>query len=138
MAGMRCIHYLRQKLGAQLVVWPFDNLRQCWPDVRLVLVEIFPSYYFYRAGMVPARQAAAQADFLNQALAFYNSAGVATQFIAKGLDADEADAIIAAAALRHFAQRARRKMFELPDSIALIARQEGWIFGVDPTHAYSL
>ena len=138
MAGMRCIHYLRQKLGGQLVVWPFDDLRQCWPGVRLVLVEIFPSYYFYRAGMVPAKQAAAQADFLNQALVFYNSAGVAEQFIAKGLDADEADAIIAAAALRHFAQRASKTMFELPDSIALIARQEGWIFGVDPTHAHSL
>ena len=137
MAGMRCIHYLRQKLGEQLVVWPFDDPRQCWSGVRLVLVEIFPSYYFYRAGMVPTKQAAAQADFLNQALVFYNSAGVAAQFIAKGVDADEADAIIAAAALRYFAQCKSKTMFELPDSVALIARLEGWIFGVDPTHAHS-
>ena len=84
MAGMRFIHHLRERLGTQLAVWPFDDLRQCWPGVRLVLVEIFPSYYFYRAGMVPVKQAAAQADFLNEALGFYNSAGVAAQFIAKG------------------------------------------------------
>ena len=137
MAGMRFIYHLRERLGTQLAVWPFDDLRQCWPSVRLVLVEIFPSYYFYRAGMVPVKQAAAQADFLNQALGFYNSAGVAAQFIAKGADADEADAIIAAAALRHFAQCTSKTMFDLPRSIELTARQEGWIFGVDPIHAQS-
>ena len=136
-AGMRCIHHLRQKLGAQLVVWPFDDLRQCWPGVRLVLVEIFPSYYFYRAGMVPAKQAAAQAGFLNAALEVYNSAGVSPQFCAKGADADEADAIIAAAALRHYAQLKNKPMFYLPDPISVVARQEGWIFGVDPIYAQS-
>ena len=87
--------------------------------------------------MVPVKQAAAQADFLNQALGFYNSASVAAQFIAKGADADEADAIIAAAALRYFAQRTSKTMFDLPGSIELTARQEGWIFGVDPIHVQS-
>ena len=135
MAGMRCIHYLRETLGAQLMIWPFDNLGQCWPYVKLVLVEIFPSYYFHLAGMVPAKQAAAQAGFLNAALDFYNSAGVPPQFIAKGTDADEADAIIAAAALRYFAQQATKTMFCLPAPISVIARKEGWIFGVDPIHA---
>ena len=135
MSGMRCIHYLRRKLGTQIAVWPFDDLRQCWSDVRLVLVEIFPSYYFYRAGMVPAKKAASQAGFLNAALRFYNSAGVSPQFTAKGSDADEADAIIAAAALRHFALQTTGAIFDLPDSIRVTARQEGWIFGVDPIHA---
>ena len=135
MAGMRCIHYLRETLGAQLAIWPFDNLCQCWPYVKLVLVEIFPSYYFHLAGMVPAKQAAAQAGFLNAALDFYNSAGVPPQFIAKGTDADEADAIIAAAALRYFAQQATKTMFCLPAPISVTARKEGWIFGVDPIHA---
>ena len=138
MAGMRFIHHLRKRLGTQLAVWPFDDLCQCWPSVRLVLVEIFPSYYFYQAGMVPVKQAAAQADFLNVALGFYNSAGVPSQFIAKGADADEADAIIAAAALRHFAQQTTNTMFDLPGPIGLVAGQEGWIFGVDSVHAHSL
>ena len=138
MAGMRFIHHLRERLGTQLAVWPFEDFRQHWPSVRLVLVEIFPSYYFYHAGMVPEKQAAAQADFLNRALGFYNSSGVAAQFIAKGADADEADAIIAAAALRYFVQRKSKAMFELPGSIELTARQEGWIFGVDPISADKL
>ncbi|MEC8109707.1 MAG: hypothetical protein VX106_04755 [Pseudomonadota bacterium] len=137
MAGMRCIHYLRQKLGAQLAVWPFDELRRRWPGVKLVLVEIFPSYYFYRVGMVPAKQAAAQADFLNTALEFYDSAGVPPLFLAKGTDADEADAIIASAALRYFAQQTTKTAFDLPDPVGLIARQEGWIFGVDPIYSSS-
>ena len=135
MAGMRCIHHLRQKLGTQLAVWPFDDLRKCWPGVRLVLVEIFPSYYFHRAGVAPLKQAAAQADFLNTALGFYDSAGVPTHFVAKGTDADEADAIIAAAALRYFAQQTNKKMFDLPDSIRLSAQREGWIFGVEAIYA---
>ena len=135
MAGMRCIHYLRRKLGAQLAVWPFDDLRQCWPGVRLVLAEIFPSYYFYRAGMVPAKQSAAHAGFLNASLEFYNSAGVPPKFVAKGADADEADAIISAAALRHFAQQTNKTTFLLPEPMDLIAQKEGWIFGVDPIHA---
>jgi len=137
MAGMRCIHHLRQTLGAQLVIWPFDDLRQCWPSVRLVLVEIFPSYYFHLVGMVPKKQAAAKAGFLNLALGFYKSAGVPPQFIAKGPDADEADAIIAAATLRYFAQQTTKTMFDLPDPVGIVARQEGWIFGVDPIHAPS-
>ena len=57
------------------------------------------------------------------------------QFVAKGTDADEADAIIAAAALRYFAQQTTKTMFDLPDPIRLIARQEGWIFGVEPVYA---
>ena len=85
--------------------------------------------------MVPAKKAAAQADFLNTALTFYDSAGVSTQFVAKGPDADEADAIIAAAALRYFAQQTTKKMFDLPDSIRLSAQREGWIFGVEPIYA---
>ena len=83
---------------------------------------------------MPAKQAAAQADFLNTALGFYDSAGVPPQFVAKGKDADEADAIIAAAALRYFAQQTTKTMFVLPDPIRIIARQEGWIFGVEPIH----
>jgi hypothetical protein len=134
MAGMRFIHHLRQQLGVQLAVWPFDDPRQCWPSARLVLVEIFPSFYFYRAGIAPVKKANAQADFLNRALGFYNSAGVPKQFIPKGADADEADAIIAAAALRHFAQDTSQTMFDLQGPTEFAARREGWIFGVDPSH----
>ena len=44
-----------------------------------------------------------------------------------GNDADEADAIIAAAALRYFSIASG---FTLPAAGMAIARREGWIFGV--------
>ena len=140
MAGMRLLHHLRLTLGDRLAIWPFDDFRSRLDTVRLVLVEIFPSYYFYRVGMSPAKCAAAQADFLSKALGFYDSDGVDPQFVAKGADADEADAIIAAAALRYFARPATsslQTMFDLPDAISSTTRQEGWIFGVDPRNAPS-
>lgn len=135
MAGMRLLHYLRQKLGDQLAIWPFDDLKQRLGKVKLVLVEIFPSYYFYRVGMSPVKQAAAQAEFLTNALRFYDSDGVDPNFVSQGADADEADAIISAAALRYFSRQKTSQlqtMFDLSESIAVTARKEGWIFGVQP------
>ena len=67
LAGMRLLHQLKRQLGARLSVWPFDAIVA--GQTNLVLVEIFPSFYFYRLGMVPAKKAAADPAFLNQALA---------------------------------------------------------------------
>ena len=125
LAGMRMLHRLKQHLGARLSVWPFDAIIA--GQTNLVLVEIFPSFYFYRLGMVPAKKAAADPAFLNQALASYGSDGVPTDFRAMGRDADEADAIIAAAALRHFSTASN---FCLSPDINVAAQQEGWIYGV--------
>ena len=94
LAGMRLLHRLRQRLGRRLSVWPFDDIIAGVTD--MVLVEIFPSFYFYRLGMVPAKKAAADPAFLGRALAQYDSKAVPADFIANGNDADEADAIIAA------------------------------------------
>ena len=125
LAGMRMLHQLKQHLGARLSVWPFDAIIA--GQTNLVLVEIFPSFYFYRLGMVPAKKAAADPAFLNQALASYGSDGVPNDFRAMGHDADEADAIIAAAALRHFSTASS---FCLSPDINVAAQQEGWIYGV--------
>lgn len=125
LAGMRMLHQLKQHLGARLSVWPFDAIIA--GQTNLVLVEIFPSFYFYRLGMVPAKKAASDPAFLNQALASYGSDGVPTDFRAMGHDADEADAIIAAAALRHFSTASN---FCLSPDINVVAQQEGWIYGV--------
>ena len=125
LAGMRLLYHLTQRLADRLAVWPFDPIVP--GHTKLILVEIFPSFYFYRLGMVPARQAAANVAFLNRALAAYESAGMASDFVPEGKDADEADAIIAAAALRYFACA---NGFALPSSQEPATRHEGWIFGV--------
>ena len=125
LAGMRLLYHLKQHLGERLSIWPFDDIVDGKAD--LVLVEIFPSLYFYRLGMVSAKKAAANPAFLNRALAAYNSKGVKAGFTPMGNDADEADAIIAAAALRYFSIASG---FTLPAASMAIARREGWIFGV--------
>ena len=125
LAGMRLLHQLKQQLGAGLSVWPFDAIVA--GQTNLVLVEVFPSFYFYRLGMVPAKKAAADPVFLNQALKGYGSDGVPADFQAMGHDADEADAIIAAAALRHFSTASS---FHLSADIKVVAQREGWIYGV--------
>ena len=125
MAGMRLIHALKAALGARLAVWPFDPVTPGrLPRLAMVLVEIFPSYYFHLAGMNPAKNAAADPVFMSAALAGYDSGGVGPDFAPRGSDADEADAIISAAALRWFA--GRQGCWDAPDAAAV----EGWIFGV--------
>jgi hypothetical protein len=123
MAGMRLIHALRAALGPRLAVWPFDEVTPA-DGLAMVLVEIFPSYYFHRAGFNPARNAAADPAFMNGALAAYDSRGVGQDFVPRGADADEADAIISAAALRWFA--GKDGAWAAPPAAGL----EGWIFGV--------
>ena len=125
MAGMRLIHALKAALGPRLAVWPFDRVAtDAASQPAMVLVEIFPSYYFHRVGMNPAKKAAADPAFMSAALACYDSAGVGPEFVPRGSDADEADAIISAAALRWFA--AQPGGWDAPEAAAL----EGWIFGV--------
>ena len=124
LAGMRLLPAKTAIWGAAFG-WPFDAIVA--GQTNLVLVEIFPSFYFYRLGMVPAKKAAANPAFLNQALAGYGSDGVPADFRAMGHDADEADAIIAAAALRHFSTASS---FRLSADIKVAAQQEGWIYGV--------
>ena len=123
MAGMRLLHQLKQHLGTQVAMWPFDDLDAVTAS-SLTLVEIFPSYHFHRAGFDPANKAARDAGFMSDALGAYDSDGVPPNYAPRGRDADEADAMIAAALLRFFAPHAT--YWQRPEQAA----REGWIFGV--------
>lgn len=127
MAGMRLLHAMRAALGDAVAVWPFDWCAGAGPDFSrtgLILTEVFPSLYFHAAGYNPAKGAARDPAFMSAALAAYDSAGVMADFAPRGQDVDEADAIIAAAALRFHS--ADPSCWRAP----LEAREEGWIFGV--------
>jgi hypothetical protein len=129
MAGMRLLYRLKHALGERVAIWPFDHVGpENWHDLGLILVEIFPSLYFHMAGFNPARAAAADPRFLSEALAAYGSRGVGAGFVPLGKDADEADAMISAAALRHFAQR--DGCWHVPVEHRPATLSEGWIFGV--------
>ena len=116
LAGMRLCHYFQDKAS----IWPFFEK----PEALLTIVEIFPSYYFKMAGINPVKGAQATVPSLNQALAFFQTQGVAEDFIAQGPDADDADALISAAALRALSRLP--ESWHVPDKAA----REGWIFGV--------
>ena len=117
LAGMRVLHHLK----SQAHIWPFEK---SYTHHNLCLVEIFPSFYFTRAGVKPVKQNHLQPAMMCKALSYFESDGVTDDFIAQGPDGDDADALISAAALR----AGYRAVFSqhLPDA----AYQEGWIFGV--------
>lgn len=118
LAGMRMLHHLAETTH----IWPFSDV-SC-PTASLMLVEIFPSYYFAAAGIRPINQQQAALPALNQALGFYGSAPLHDNSHLGGPDADDADALIAAAALRYHA--ADKACWQVADEATL----EGWIFGV--------
>ena len=116
LAGMRLCHHFAKTAA----IWPFFEK----PQSALTLVEIFPSYYFKQAGISPIGSDYTKPASLNKALAYFGSAPVADDFNAEGPDADDADALISAAALRHLSKE--RQIWNVPPQ----ARREGWIFGV--------
>ena len=128
MAGMRLLHRLKTLLARDLLIWPFDPVSKAEKGAALIIVEIFPSLYFHAAGLNPAKNAAADSIFMSKALAAYNSLGVPPDFNPLGSDADEADAMISAAAMRYFVKNAG--CWSIPAEAEHAARSEGWIFGV--------
>ena len=62
---------------------------------------------------------------MSKALAAYDSLGVPMDFHPLGSDADEADAMISAAAMRYFAQNAG--CWSVPAAAEYAALSEGWI-----------
>ncbi|MDB2325224.1 hypothetical protein N9W44_06675 [Alphaproteobacteria bacterium] len=134
MAGMRLLHRLKGALGNRIAIWPFDPVTpDSWGQLSLILVEIFPSLYFHAAGFNPARNAAGEAAFMSAALAAYQSDGVPPDFNPQGSDADEADAMISAAAMRYLLQNSNGHSlacFAVPPEGICAAKSEGWIFGV--------
>lgn len=117
LAGMRVLH----QLSPHAHIWPFD---QEYDKHSLVLAEIFPSYYFMQAGIKPVKQFHLQPEMMSAVLTYFNSCGVADDFVAEGPDGDDADALISAAALRASSELISCQ--ELPKA----ALHEGWIFGV--------
>ncbi len=118
LAGMRLLNLLADEAH----IWPFSNASKM--SARLTLVEIFPSYYFAAAGIRPVNRQQATLPALNQALAFYASAPIDDNSHLGGPDADDADAFISAAALRHHIND--DSVWQVPNEGTV----EGWIFGV--------
>lgn len=114
-SGMRVLAALERAMGDGFAAWPFDP-----PGRGLTLAEIYPSLYYALAG----RRRSRDPGVVDAVLGHFGAQRVADEPIRSQ---DEADALVAAAALRHIA--ARPGAFERPSEAY---RQEGWIFGVPP------
>jgi hypothetical protein len=123
LAGMRVLHNLRQNV-ARLSVWPFDAVPQRKPAV--VTVDMYPGA-FVRMSSV-ARGKIRDVQSLNSVLRYFGSAPVGADALDGGATDDKADALIAAAALRHISSNGT---VWHPVGLSDACRwQEGWIFGI--------
>lgn len=120
LAGMRLLHRLKGRLGDAATIWPFDG----FGPGRLTVVEIFPRLYFKLARQDPT--AWRDPAVVNAVLAAFGSAPMGSGWATRR--EDEADAVVAAAALR--ALSADPAVWHAP-AAEPAAQREGWIFGVE-------
>lgn len=116
-AGMRMFNALRAVNDPRIAIWPFDPIE----NANVVLCEMYPGLFYQMAGMKRAYDHAT----IRNTLAYFHSGSPPQMNIQ-----DEADAVIAAAALR--ALSADVNLFTHPPALAA-AHKEGWIFGLMPT-----
>ena len=114
-AGMRLLH----RLDGEVPVWPFDPI----PDAGSVVVEIYTRLFIRLAGL--SGRKVRTLDALNQALANLKS----RPFDARtDPDDHQTDVLISAAGLRAIADK---PAYWTPAGLTpLIARTEGWTFGI--------
>lgn len=117
LTGMRLLH----RLDGVLPIWPFDAV----PETGSLVVEIYTSLAARAAGRPPGRSKMRTVAALNAALAALGSPPVAGD----GAIADHSsDALLTAAWLRTAHRSAAP--WHPPALTPLVARTEGWTFGV--------
>jgi len=118
-AGMRLLY----QLYGQMPVWPFDG--RVPPDVGSLIVEIYTSIAARAAGRPKGRSKMRDGAALDAALA---EVGSQAHVPLARYDDHATDAILTAAWLRHV--HADPRLWAPSDLTDLIARTEGWTFGV--------
>ncbi|MGZ2410699.1 hypothetical protein ACUXST_000096 [Sphingomonas sp. F9_3S_D5_B_2] len=115
-AGMRLLH----QLDGKVAIWPMDPL----PDSGSAVVEIYTRIYLRRAGMSGVKLRS-RSD-LNRALEGLSSPLARLRFEPND---HQTDALVTAAGMRLLATMEPRA-FEPEGLTPLIAKTEGWTFGV--------
>jgi len=115
-SGMRLLH----QLDGQVAIWPMDPL----PQRGSAVVEIYTRIYLLRAGLNGSKLRT-RAD-LNRALKGLGSPPARLRFEPND---HQTDALVTAAGMRAFA-REEPRAFHPAGLTPVIARTEGWTFGV--------
>jgi len=128
-AGMRMLHQFAQSYSSKIAIWPFDEV----DEDKTTVVEIYPSFFYRKAdSRRPSKLEMKAGNFeqIDKALKYY---GCERALGAVCRSVDQADALIAAAALRSVAND---DQFSFPKNHTFDLR-EGWIFGVPAEGAMS-
>jgi hypothetical protein len=121
-SGMRMLHQIANLFGEAIAIWPFDKV-DC---TKTTVVEIYPSFFYREAGVKrPSSKDLKEFNYaaIDGALRHYG-ATLAADGVYRSVD--QADALVAAAALRRLADSLG---FEVSAGGAFDLR-EGWIFGL--------
>jgi hypothetical protein len=123
-SGMRLLHQITKSHGETIAIWPFDKV----DGNKTAVVEIYPSFFYRKAGARrPNSKDLMESNHteIEKALKYYGATRVAEDVCRT---VDQADALIAAAALRKLSTDLA---FETPARPNFDLR-EGWIFGLPP------
>jgi hypothetical protein len=128
LSGMRLLYRLKQELGDELAVWPFEHRDQT-EKATLVICEIFPRLFLNQLGY-PLKKVSSTRD-LDTLLRKLGSSLLSpgTEKEKSALLDHDTDALIAAAGMRALAQRINR-FFSPLEMDSKSAETEGWILGV--------
>jgi len=116
------LHQIAQTCGPAIAIWPFDEV----DGTRTALVEIYPSFFYRKAGSNrPSQRELSDRNFmqLDRTLEYY---GCTRDPEMACRSVDQADALISVAALK---AAAADHGFDIPQDSDFDIR-EGWIFGV--------
>ena len=129
LSGMRVLNYLKSNLNNAICVWPFEK-SPFYESSRIVIVEIFPSFYYHYAGFSSINKIGREKSLLRNVLKFYNSKYEG--FLNNNTkDNDDMDAIISCAALRYFNEKDFLNKLYNHSNLKPYFSKEGWIFGVE-------
>lgn len=124
MAAMRVAHYLKQELGEEIAIWPFEKTDKA----KIVMTEIYPRQFLMRSGY--GTQKVKTAEDLNGVLPFFKSNTLNTT---DNVTDHDTDALVSSAGLRYLCGMNKELPSNLisPQGMTEISRRcEGWIFGV--------
>jgi hypothetical protein len=126
LSGMRLAHHLMHQIGDHLSIWPFNaDLERA----SIVMAEIYPRLFLNYCGF--GNKKIREMNDLNLALMSLNSEIIQSR---ETLNDHVSDAIVSAAGLRFFVEKLAPSIsdaFHIEDEYKDIARNEGWIFGVN-------
>ena len=128
MSGMRLLYQLKQILGNQIAIWPFDSVEEL-NQATIVITEIYPRLFWKMTGL--GNKKITSPDLIQTAVRAFNPSMNIPNDIC--LSDDQSDAFISAIGLSYLCGKSEYvpNAITFPSELPIkLAKTEGWIFGV--------